>query len=66
MTKIVEETQLRPKGKLHFTIGLPRSGKSTFCREWVRSGVARTIIEADAIRIALTGHRFNTNAEGEF
>lgn len=25
------------RGKLYFTVGLPRSGKSTFCDQWARS-----------------------------
>ena len=47
------------KGKLYFTVGLPRSGKSTYCNNFVRIydkvAVAkpRTIVCQDDIRIAL-------------
>lgn len=27
---------LKGRGKLHFTIGLPRSGKSTYCEDWIK------------------------------
>ena len=51
--------------ELHFTIGLPRCGKSTFCDEWVRikSSQPRVIVCSDNIRLALHGQRFQPKAE---
>lgn len=49
-------------GQLFATIGLPRSGKSTFCKEWVAAQPGRVCVCADDIRLSL-GHRFNTHVE---
>lgn len=48
---------------LFFTIGLPRSGKSTFCNKWAENGPKRTIVCSDNIRMALTGKRYEPLAE---
>jgi predicted kinase len=36
-------------GKLYYCVGLPRSGKSTYCQQWVRQ------VEADTERIRTVG-----------
>lgn len=53
------------KGILHFTIGVARSGKSTFCNEWMsrRTWKPKAIVCADNIRIALHGHRYIQQTE---
>lgn len=60
------------RGQLHFTIGLARSGKSTFCSKWVcqqpRECIEgfihpRVVVCADNIRLAVTGQRYNRHAE---
>lgn len=61
---------------LYFTIGLPRSGKSTFADNWVEeleyhkdgydgysTSRKRVIVSGDNIRLALTGQRFSKDAE---
>lgn len=50
-------------GSLTFMIGIPRSGKSTYCTEWVRGAPNRAIVCADDIRLALHGKRFEGRAE---
>lgn len=58
-------------GHLHFMIGLPRSGKSTWATKWMRApsrqvgGVPfpRVVVCADNIRLAVHGQRFNSRAE---
>lgn len=54
------------KGNITFCIGLPRSGKTSYCMNWVKelSDKPRAIVNADSIRLALTGERFNGFAEG--
>lgn len=47
---------------LYYTIGLPRSGKSTFCRNWTAEKPNRVIVCADDIRLSF-GHRFNEHIE---
>ncbi len=49
--------------KLYFMVGLPRSGKSSYAREWVREEVNRVIVCADDIRLSLTGERYCASAE---
>jgi hypothetical protein len=44
-------------------MGLPRSGKSTFCNKWAENGPKRTIVCSDNIRVALTGKRYEPLAE---
>ncbi len=48
---------------LNFCIGLPSSGKSTFCRRWIEEGVNRVILSADEFRFAITGQRFQVDSE---
>ena len=48
---------------LQFTIGLPRSGKSTFANKWADEKPRRVIISSDNIRLALTGKRYEPLAE---
>jgi predicted kinase len=58
------------KGKLKFTIGIARSGKSTYCTRWyqyledgVREMLPRAIVCADDIRMEVHGERYNRHAE---
>lgn len=73
--KIAKEqfnSQIR-RGQLRFLIGLPRSGKSTWATQWMRSqsvrrdddGIVypRAVVCADNIRLAVTGQRYNQWAE---
>lgn len=48
---------------LIFTIGLPRSGKSTWATEWAKECPMRTIVSSDSIRKSLTGRRYEPLAE---
>ncbi len=57
-------------GKLYFTIGIPRCGKSTYCNNWVNDQLnclfierPRTIVSSDDIRLALHGQRYEPLAE---
>lgn len=50
-------------GQLHFTIGLPRSGKTTYCKEWANQEKGRVVVNADSIRLALSGDRYNSLCE---
>lgn len=62
-------------GKLAFLIGLPRSGKSSVAKEWLKGKIQfvsprrseenkpRVVVCADDIRLAF-GHRWNSLAEG--
>ena len=43
------------------TVGLPRSGKSTWCQTMIKRGFA--VVNPDSIRLALTGQRFYGPAE---
>lgn len=45
------------------TVGLPRSGKSTWCREQIRK-LGAAIINPDSFRLALTQQNFLKSAEG--
>ena len=47
--------------KLFVTVGLPRSGKTTLCRELLEQGFA--IVNPDSFRLAIHGQRFVTSAE---
>lgn len=47
--------------ELAITVGLPASGKSTFCKEMMRAGYV--IVSPDKIRRALHGQSFESNAE---
>jgi predicted kinase len=49
--------------KLFFMIGCPRSGKSTFCKEWINDGPMRIIVCGDDIRMATYGQRWNKLGE---
>lgn len=48
--------------KLLFTIGPPRSGKSTYCTNWAKEAPNRAIVCADSIREAL-GFEFRQENE---
>lgn len=50
-------------GKLYFTIGMPRSGKSTYCNKWAAEKPNRVIVSSDDIRFALHGKRYEPLAE---
>lgn len=50
-------------GKLYFTIGMQRSGKSTYCTKWASEKVGRVIVSSDDIRMALYGRRYCKYAE---
>lgn len=53
------------QGRLYFTVGLPRSGKSTLCKEWVKapSDRPRVIISGDDFRLAVYGDVYNRVGE---
>ena len=59
------------RGQLTFTIGLQRSGKSTWATNWMRSNprqedgiiFPRAVVCADNIRLAVSGQRYNKDAE---
>lgn len=51
------------KGKLNFTLGCPRCGKSTYCSEWVNEKEKRVIVCSDDIRLALHGKRYEPLSE---
>lgn len=55
----------KPPGRLSFTVGLPRSGKSTFCNEWVRAAGERprVIVSGDDFRLAVYGDVYNRIGE---
>lgn len=48
---------------LFFTIGLPRSGKSTYCKKWAAEKSMRSVVSSDSIRLAATGQRYNPYSE---
>jgi predicted kinase len=60
----VVKQPINRKPKLYFTIGLQRSGKSTFCTRWAQhlempgDRYPRAIVCADAIRLAHHGERY--------
>lgn len=45
------------------SIGLPRSGKSTFCRDWKKWDYNRVVLSGDDFRYAITNQRFELCAE---
>lgn len=49
--------------KLTCLIGRPRASKSTFAHLWEREAPMRVVVNADSIRLALTGERYNYLAE---
>ncbi len=49
--------------RLNFTIGLPRSGKSTFCRKWREGGKNRVVLSGDSFRQSIYGERFRIEGE---
>lgn len=49
--------------KLYFTVGMPRSGKSSFCEEFVSQRPKRVIVCSDDIRLAIHGKRYEPLAE---
>lgn len=57
-------------GRLFFTIGLPRSGKSTIANAWATSGdddfcvSPRVVLGGDDFRLALHGQEYHRDAEG--
>ena len=50
-------------GKLHFTMGLPRSGKSTFCKTWMYEKPGRVVLSGDDFRMAIYDRRFQLVGE---
>lgn len=48
---------------LSFLIGLPRSGKSTYTKQWVMEKPGRVVVNGDSIRLALHGQRYSAPAE---
>lgn len=50
------------KPVLYAMVGLPRSGKSTICKEWAKTWGA-PVVNRDAIRLALHGQRYQAEAE---
>lgn len=70
--QLINPHEVEQKGKLYFTIGLARSGKSTFAQQWRKNGDVihsdgvgeyRVIVNDDAIRLALHGKRWLGSAE---
>lgn len=47
--------------ELAIMVGLPRSGKSTFCKQLMTAGYV--VVNPDRLRLALHGQAFATNAE---
>lgn len=43
----------RPKGQILYTVGLPRSGKSTIADRMAAKGPGRVVVSADDFRQAL-------------
>jgi predicted kinase len=63
-------TYLRPDlkvisddSRLYFTIGLPRSGKSTFAADWQKKFPKRVVLSGDDFRLAVYGKRFQYEGE---
>ncbi len=54
-------------GRLFFTVGLPQSGKSTWCNAWVRDAGKhdrpRVVLAGDDFRHGLHGHEYLVEAE---
>ncbi len=48
----IKESEIK-KGSLYYLIGLPRSGKSTFCNNWIAEKPNRIVLNADNFRLAL-------------
>lgn len=54
------------KGRLSFTVGMQRSGKSTYAESWVRyfdPAYPRVVVCGDHIRLATHGERYNKLGE---
>ncbi len=49
--------------ELTILIGLPRAGKSTWAKKWVKEGNNRVVLSGDSFRLAITGERFNIDSE---
>lgn len=49
--------------KLLFCVAIPRSGKSTYCKQWAAEKPNRVIVCADNIRLSLHNQRFNSYSE---
>jgi predicted kinase len=68
-TQLQNTTNELPKGKLFYTIGLARSGKSSFAKRWAQGledtelEGTRCIVCRDDFRKALTGEIFNSFSE---
>ena len=50
-------------GQLYFSVGLPRSGKSTFADKWAVKKPKRVAIGGDDIRLAIYGQRYLSKPE---
>lgn len=50
-------------GFLYFTIGLARSGKSTFCKKWQTEASNRVVLSGDDFRYAVYGQRWIREGE---
>jgi len=48
---------------LSITVGLPLSGKSTFCREFIDGTKQSVVVCPDTVRLALHGQQFQSLAE---
>ncbi len=53
------------KGRLVYTIGLPRSGKSTWARKWAFDLPGRVIVNRDSVRLGLHGQGYLQERETE-
>lgn len=45
-------------GRLYFTVGSTRAGKTTFANYWVNEAKDRVVVDTDTIRLAVTGKRY--------
>jgi predicted kinase len=54
-------------GKITYLLGSTHSGKSTFCKTWLKEsdpdGLHRVVVNADTIRLAIHGNRYNHYSE---
>lgn len=62
--KIWKIVQYPPEYKLFWLCGLPRSGKTTYAKQWVKEKGNRIIISGDSIRKAIHNKDFVFESEG--
>lgn len=70
--KILNPQPIIRRGRLHFVIGVQRSGKSTYCTRWSQKledrekldNFPRAIVCDDELRLEIHGERYKSEAEG--